>query len=166
MTTTKKPKGKAKTKPKTKSSKDKAKSPKKESKVDSKGFVKITFVGRKEEAIAEMRSNIQEEDCLARLRSIDEDRKDIFDEILKTRKPCHEDTYRWKYSLSVLEDRSKDALKLLNKLAPDFMAEELLPSESGGKGAIDIEAARDEAFAKLSKVLKPKAKVRNIKDAK
>jgi hypothetical protein len=132
----------------------------------NKSFVKITFTGRKEEAIAEMRSSIHETDILASMSNIEEDYRNVFIDIMKKHRPTYEDANRWKYAISTLEKRSSNNLKMLNKIAPDFMAEELTQTDSGAGSVLDPAATRDEAFAKLSKVLKPRSKVSNIKDAK
>ncbi len=137
---------------------------KKKTKETKKDLVEIVYIGRTQEAAAEMRSAISAADPLTQLKNIDDDYKALLKEISTKAKPSYETTVRWKESITILNNRSNNAFKLLNKLAPDFMPEELTLIE-GNNGVLDSSATRDEALAKLSKVLKPKSKVSNIKDA-
>jgi hypothetical protein len=113
-----------------------------------------------------MRSSIQREDPLAQLRAIDQDYQELFKKINAALAPKYDQSVKWKHAIAILDKRSTIAMKLLNKLAPDFQMEEFQSNQEGGNSAIDPSATRDEAIAKLAKALKPKAKVSNITDAK
>jgi len=135
--------------------------------VNDDGFVEIVYLHRTSDAVSEMRSAIQSADPLKQLQNIDADYKDLLEEITASTivKANHADNFKWTKVLSILDKRTSIAMKLLNKLAPDFDLEQLQSIE--GKGdAVDIGATRDEAIAKLAKALKPKSKVANITDAK
>jgi hypothetical protein len=129
-------------------------------------FKEILYLNRTPEAIAEFRSDIVNTDLLAHLNDIDEDFKALLKSVNKCIRPTHEDSNRWKIAIEILNQRSKNAHKLLNKVVPDFKEEELTNVGQSENAGINPEAAREQAFAKLAKALKPKSKVSNIKTPK
>ena len=98
--------------------------PKKKAPVKPK-FIEIVYLNRTPEAIAEMRSAIINEDILAHINDIEEDYRSLLKMINKCVRPVHEDTTKWHMILKVLDSRSRNAHRLLNKVVPDFKEEEL-----------------------------------------
>ena len=130
--------------------------------VNKPKFKEIVYLARTPEAIAEFRSDIVNEDVLAHLRDIDTDYRELLTTVNKCIRPTYEDVNRWKIGIEILNSRSKNAHKLLNKVVPDFKEEELSNIVDDHAG-INPEASRDAALVKLAKALKPKSKVSNIK---
>lgn len=128
--------------------------------------VEIVYLNRTPEAIAELRSDIAKHDPVEHLKDIDEDWKNLVVMMNRCVRPAYEDTKKWELIILVLQNRDKNAHKLLNKIVPDFKEEELSNIDVGENANSNPDASRNSAIAKLSQALKPVPKIRDIKNPK
>jgi len=130
------------------------------------GTVKIVFLNRKEDAIAEVRGAISDLNLIDEFKNIRTSYIDLFEESARNAHPKHEDAAYMRIRTGILDTRYNQALKLLNKLAPDFRDEDVnaaLDEAKNNANNFNADTAREEGYSKLAKAIEAAASVKAIK---
>lgn len=124
---------------------------------NEKGKVEISFRLNKEEAIENYRDKIVSEwDIMEELKDVNDQYKEVFKDVQNKPRIKWEDNYYIENVTKLLDGRSKNLFKLLDKIVPTFTHEDVnaaLETAQHGANNFDANAIRAEGFDKLAKVV-------------